>query len=202
MDSNYWLIRQSSNWAEMAINLPLISEPGEHFMYDSAAMHLLSVILSHQTGQFALQYAQQRLFRPLGIDVQQWRMDPQWNNEGCSGLALTPRDMAKFGYLYLNRGHWNGQEIIPEWFIQESTRKHSEGGNPEEAAYGYLWWVRTDLPYPAYCASGYGGQYIFVIPESDLVIATTCDSTVVPPPEAPVPLFFDDIVPATFQERV
>ncbi len=193
-DSNFWLIRQHNDWAKAALDFPMVYEPGEQFVYDSAAMHLLSIILSRQTGLSASQFAQTRLFEPLGMDVRRWPADPQGNSEGAAGLTLTARDMAKFGYLYLSGGKWNGQEIVPEWFVKESTQEHSKGGNPEPAEYGYLWWVVTR--FAAYCAAGYGGQYIFVIPDRDLVIVTTADHTLVPPPEAPVPLFFKHIVPA------
>ena len=196
-DSNFWLIRSHRDWAAATIAFPLVAEPGEQFMYDSAAMHLLSVILTRQTQQNAFQFAQTHLFQPLGIDVNHWPTDPQHNSEGAAGLALTPRDMAKFGYLYLNGGRWDGEAIIPEWFVRESTQKHSEGGNPEPAAYGYLWWVMHSVQPAAYCAAGYGGQYIIVIPDHDLVIVTTGNHELMPPPEAPVPLFFEYIVPAS-----
>jgi CubicO group peptidase (beta-lactamase class C family) len=104
--------------------------------------------------------------------------------------------MAKFGYLYLNGGVWDGKAILPEWYVRESTRKHSEGGNPEPAEYGYLWWVIPERWHPGYYAAGYGAQYIFVIPDRDLIIVTTGDHTLVPPPQEPVPLFFQHIIPA------
>jgi CubicO group peptidase (beta-lactamase class C family) len=194
-DSNFWIIRGYPDWAEAALNFPLINEPGQTFVYDSAAMHLLSVILTRQTRSSAFQFAKTRLFEPLGMQVNDWPADPQHNSEGPAGLMLTPHDMAKFGYLYLNGGQWDGQEIVPEWFVRESTREHSAGGNPEPAAYGYLWWVVSR--HSAYCAAGYGGQYVFVIPDRDLIIVTTGNHTLVPPPEAPVPLFFQHIVPAS-----
>lgn len=196
-DSNFWLIRTHADWAAATLEFPLIDEPGKRFMYDSAAMHLLSVILTRQTGMNAFQFAKTHLFEPLGISVKKWPADPQQNSEGAAGLALTPRDMAKFGYLYLNNGSWNGEVIIPEWFVRESTQKQSEGGNPEPANYGYLWWVMANFKPFAYCAAGYGGQYIFVIPEHDLIIVTTGNHTLVPPPVAPVPLIFRYVIPAT-----
>jgi CubicO group peptidase (beta-lactamase class C family) len=194
-DSNFWHFRSKPDWALATLELPLLHEVGQKFCYDSMANHLLSVILTKQTGMNALAYAQTRLFEPLGINVEDWPADPQGNSEGGAGLILTPREMAKFGYLYLNEGFWEGKEIIPEWFVRESIQVHSEGGNPEPAAYGYLWWVIPRFKPFAYCAAGYGGQYIFVVPDNDLVIVTTGNHTLVPAPVMPVPLIFKHIVP-------
>jgi CubicO group peptidase (beta-lactamase class C family) len=79
--------------------------------------------------------------------------------------------MAKFGYLYLQRGRWQGIQIIPTDFFAESTHRQSAGGPPVDCPYGYLWWIPE--PYPAFFASGTGGQRIHVIPELDLVVAFT-----------------------------
>lgn len=195
-DENFWLMRQHRDWAKATLDTPMRCEPGEQFNYDSAAMHLLSVILTHQTGMSAFDYAQARLFKPLGMQVHHWPHDPLGNSEGAAGLRLTARDMAKFGYLYLNSGQWEGQEIVPTWFVRDSTRKQSEGGDPEPANYGYLWWVLYESHAVGYCAAGYGGQYIFVFPNQDLIIVTTADHTLMPPPEAPMPLFLKHILPA------
>jgi CubicO group peptidase (beta-lactamase class C family) len=195
-DANYWIMYKQQDWAEASLKFPLGAEPGQQFLYDSAAMHLLSVILTEYTGMNALEYAQSRLFKPLGITVHGWTLDPLRNSEGAAGLVLTPRDMAKFGYLYLNGGMWNGQEIVPEWFVSESTRKHVDGGKPEPADYGYLWWVMFKTRHAGYCAAGYGGQYVFVFPDRDLVIVTTGNHTLVPAPKAPVPHFFRLIIPS------
>jgi CubicO group peptidase (beta-lactamase class C family) len=81
--------------------------------------------------------------------------------------------MAKFGYLYLNRGRWDNRQLVPAEWVDVSTSTVINGGFPQYADYGYLWWVTEENGYPAYFAAGYGGQYLEVIPALDLVVVMT-----------------------------
>lgn len=121
--------------------------------------------------------AQTQLFQPLGISTDgQWRIMEQGWYPGfvpVGRLLLKPRDLLKFGYLYLNGGIWEGQQVIPAEYVTNSTRPYSEGGWPYEAGYGYLWWVTQHGQHAAFFAAGLGGQYIYVIPALDLVVVTT-----------------------------
>jgi CubicO group peptidase (beta-lactamase class C family) len=121
------------------------------------------------TAEFAKRY----LFRPLGISTPKWVPDPQGHANGGRGLYLRARDLAKFGFLYLNQGQWEDRQIIPVDWIRASTRQQSEGGFPEYNRYGYLWWVTTEKGHPAYYAAGYGGQYVYIVPDFDIVVAIT-----------------------------
>ena len=155
----------------------MISEPGQSFAYDGGATQLLSAILTKTTGMTALEFANEYLFGPLGISNLWWgEQDEGGYSNGAYGLIMVPDEMAKFGYLYLNHGVWDGEQIIPRDYVEESTQAHSEGGPPENAAYGYQWWVTTVEEHPAYFAAGYGGQYIYVIPDLDTVIVITSNS--------------------------
>jgi len=172
-------LRRQRDWVMFILNL--LGRNGElgRFQYSSAASHLLSAILTRSTGLCAREYANERLFGPLGMrqipdhamksyfveDVfggkgTGWVKDPQGNSTGGWGLSITPRDMARFGFLYLNRGMWDNQQIVSETWVNESTAPNSKG-------YGYQWWVKER----AYSASGYGGNHIFCVPGNDLVVA-------------------------------
>jgi len=166
----------SADWIRDTIELPVLFEPGQRFHFNNSASHLLSGILTQATDMSVLEFADQHLFRPLGISKRLWTADPQGNNIGAAGLSLTARDMAKFGLLYLNRGVWDGKQIIPADFIQASTQKQNAGGFPELVDHGYLWWVTTIEGHSAFFAGGYGGQYIYVVPDLDIVIVIASDS--------------------------
>ena len=136
--------------------------------------HLLSAIIQKTTGSTLEAYARTKLFEPLGITDISWDADPQGITLGNTGLALRPRDMAKFGYLYLHRGQWDGEQLVPEEWVESATTKHIETKGlmnaAEDDGYGYLWWIDS---FGGYSAHGYSGQYIFVLPDLDMVVVFT-----------------------------
>ena len=152
----------------------ILEKPGTTFFYDSGLPHLLSAIIQETTGISTLEYAQENLFGPLGITGVTWETDPRGIPLGNTGLMLSPRDMAKLGYLYLNHGQWNGEQIVPAKWVDQSTAKHIETkglmNEAEDDGYGYFWWIDS---YGGYSAHGFGGQYIFVVPDLKLVAVFT-----------------------------
>ena len=152
----------------------ILEKPGTSFSYDSGAPHLLSAIIQETTGMTTQEYAQKKLFDPLGITGVTWQTDPRGIPLGCTGLELSSRDMAKLGYLYLNHGQWNGKQIVPAAWVDQSTTKHIETkglmNEAEDDGYGYFWWIDG---YGGYSAHGFGGQYMFVVPDLDLVAVFT-----------------------------
>jgi CubicO group peptidase (beta-lactamase class C family) len=162
-------MRDSEDWVQFMLDLPMAEEPGSRFEYCNGASHLLSAIIQNTTGLTALEYAQERLFDPLGIADVEWPSSPEGTSIGYSQLQIRPHDMAKIGYLYLNGGQWNGQQVVPAAWVETSTREHISADTLQEG-YGYQWWV--DIA-GTYMALGYGGQYILVVPEEDLVVVTT-----------------------------
>jgi len=163
----------SGDWVQFTLDLPLSDPPGSRFVYNSGESHLLSAILQQTVGMKAEEFAAQQLFAPLGITAWSWRTDPQGISTGGWGLYLTPRDMAKFGYLYLNGGLWDGQQVISADWVADSTRARIAAGDQWLAeSYGYQWWI-DDQGY--FMALGYAGQYIIVMPERDLVVTFTSD---------------------------
>ena len=162
----------SPNWVQHGLSLPLLHAPGEVFAYSTLDAHLLSAVLARATGMSTLAFANRSLFGPLGCNATRWASDPQGYQVGGSELYLTPRAMAKVGYLYLRQGRWAGQQLIPHKYLEASTRTQVvPGGVPD--TYGYLWWVSTVGPYASFYALGYGGQTIYVIPDLDVILVTT-----------------------------
>lgn len=153
---------ESADWAQFTLDQPMDFEPGAYMDYNSGNSQLLAEIVERATGKPAAQYAQEMLFEPLGIKDVYWQNDPSGATEGGVGLMLAPRDMAKFGLLYLNQGQWEGNQIVPAEWITASTQKN-------ENAYAYQWWQVGD----SYVAEGWGGQYIFVNPQQGLVLVFT-----------------------------
>jgi CubicO group peptidase (beta-lactamase class C family) len=218
-------IMSSDDMVEASIGQPMAKEPGEKFNYNDGDAHLISAILTKTTGQSALAYAHEDLFGPLGIDSDPdasiqgvpanfrrfeqagfvWADDGQGNSVGAGGLKLTARDMAKIGYLYLQDGRWEGRQIVPRGYVRASMREqletgYSPGGVP--AGYGYLWWTRKVDGYRAFYASGYGGQFIYVIPELNLVavIVSETPGRGEIDPESPDLLLDYDVVAAVKDE--
>lgn len=161
----------SPDWVQFMLDRPLSDAPGSRFVYDSGGSHLLSAILQRASGQTAEEFARANLFTPLGITNWRWESDPQGVSAGGWGLWLAPRDMAKLGYLYLHGGHWDGQQIVPAQWVADSTRQEIvAGGSWLSDGYGYQWWVDAK---GYFMALGFGGQYIVVVPDRDMVVTFT-----------------------------
>jgi CubicO group peptidase (beta-lactamase class C family) len=176
--------------------------------------HILSGILVRATGQSILDFAAENLFSPLGINVTHnvvlhnkeehiavmndkntsgWVVDPQGINTAGWGLFLTPVDMAKIGQLYLGGGMWNGEQIVPAGWIDESTKEHSRWG---ELSYGYLWWIIDDKEH-IYAALGDGGNVIYVNTNKKMVISIA--SLFIPDAKDRIGLIIERIEP-TFED--
>ncbi|HOT91030.1 MAG TPA: serine hydrolase [Anaerolineae bacterium] len=177
------------DWVQFVLDRPMTNEPGSQFNYNSGCSHVLSAIVAERTGMLTQSFAQERLFAPLGITNIQWDLDSQGLAIGGWGLEITPRDMAKFGYLYLNKGMWNGQQIVPAEWVRTSTTTHIKTGGTFD--YGYQWWIYPQ--WDAYFARGRYGQLIFVIPEYQIVVVFTAGMN----SDAPlIKLIEDYVVPA------
>jgi CubicO group peptidase (beta-lactamase class C family) len=170
------------DWVEMTLSLPVTGIPGETYVYNTGGSHVLGVMVAAAAGKPLEDYAQEVLFTPLGISLGGWMRSPQNEVSAGSGLEMSPRDMAKLGYLYLRGGEWDGEQIIEPQFAAEATTWQSAGdATGGWAAYGYQWWVtNTNAGYPAYFALGYGGQHIFVVPALDLVVVAGIERRVDP----------------------
>ncbi len=173
----------------LGLGLPMDYRPGEAWSYSTMDSQLLSAAFSALTGQSLEDYASQRLFPALGIDDWNWPADASGVSLGGMGLELTPRDMAKFGFLYLNRGTWDDQELLrPDW-VRLSTTPQSSGvdaGSGQTVPiewYGMQWWTwKPELfgGQRAIAAQGYGGQHVILLPDHDMIVVTTAEPAVAP----------------------
>lgn len=160
------------------LSKPLVTEPGTSFYYNGSTVDLLGVIVANATGQSIPDFSRDYLFAPLGITNYTWQTLRPSGITCCHGdIYITPRDLAKFGYLYLNEGNWNGEEIIPAEWVEESTRNKIIPGVNWPDGYGYLWWRKNfnvnGRIYESFKAMGWGGQEIIVLNELNMVIVFT-----------------------------
>jgi CubicO group peptidase (beta-lactamase class C family) len=160
---------------------PVPHKPGTHFQYNTMGSYTLSAIVTKVTGQTALEYLKPRLFAPLGIENPEWATSREGNSLGGSGLKLCTEDIAKFGQLYLQKGKWNGKQLISEKWVEQATRKqvpndqesHTQIGIDWRQGYGFQFWRCT---HDAFRGDGAGGQLCVVIPDKDAVVAVTADT--------------------------
>lgn len=150
-----------------ALTRQKVFEPGSRFEYTDAVSHILSCIISEKTGMSAAEYAEEKLFSPLGITDYSWDSDAQGRNWGYAQLKLRAVDMAKIGLLFLRGGTWDGNQVVPASWVQEAT-KHRIDANLLDG-YGYQWWVDDGW----YTALGYKGQFIMVFPRLNIVAVFT-----------------------------
>lgn len=158
-------------WTRAFLESNVEREPGS-FFYNSGAAYVLGAIVQKVTGETVEEYLTPRLFEPLGITNRVWGMSPEGINLTEGGLSITTEELAKFGLLYLQKGNWNGQQIVSEQWATDATSKQiatgADNGN-WNFGYGYQFW-RSPV---GYRADGSLGQFSFVLPEQDIVLAIT-----------------------------
>ena len=163
-----------ASWVKTFLAHPVPFKPGTHFLYNTSATYMQSAIVQKVTGTKVLDYLQPRLFEPLGIEQPTWESSPQGISTGGYGLSIRTEDIARFGQLYLQKGKWQGQQLVPESWVQEATaRQVANGSNPLsdwDQGYGYQFWR---CRHGAYRGDGAFGQYCIVLPEQETVIAIT-----------------------------
>jgi CubicO group peptidase (beta-lactamase class C family) len=186
--------RPTEPWTKTFLAQQVPFKPGTHFLYNTSATYMLSAAVQKATGQTVLDYLKPRLFEPLGIEKPTWEASPQGISAGGYGLSVRTEDIAKFGQLYLQKGKWNGKQLVPEAWIEAATvRQTSNGSNPKsdwDQGYGYQFWR---CRHGAYRGDGAFGQYCIVLPEQDAVIAITAG---VRDMQAVLNLIWDKLLPA------
>ncbi|MDB6032640.1 MAG: 6-aminohexanoate-dimer hydrolase, partial [Verrucomicrobiales bacterium] len=165
-------MRQSGDWVQCALDLPMSSDPGTRFLYCNCNCHVLSALITRVTGTSALGLAKRELFAPIGISDVVWPADPKGNNYGWGDLQLHPRDMARLGQLFLQSGRWAGRQIVSDSWVRTATRPHvrQTGGKDQ---YGYYWWMPGERFPGLFEAVGRGGQRITVWAAKDVVLVYT-----------------------------
>ena len=171
------------DWVRGFLNAPIAYQPGTKFLYNTLATYMLSAIIQTVTGQTFLDYLQTRLLKPLSIQGIDWEKDPRGINTGGWGIRVHTEDMAKLGLLYLNKGKYEGKQILSENWVHEATMKHIDQ-NPSASqakkdssdwlqGYGYQFWRCRN---GAFRADGAYGQYIVMLPAQDAVVVITSES--------------------------
>lgn len=187
-------------WVKTFLAHPVPHKPGTHFRYNTPATYMLSAIVQKVTGQTVLEYLSPRLFEPLGIAPPKWDASPQGISIGGYGLFLRTEDIAKFGQLYLQKGKWNGEQLIPESWINQATSKQvSNGSDPErdwDQGYGFQFWR---CRHNAYRGDGKDGQFCIVIPELDVVVSMTADTRDL---QGQLSLVWDKLLPAIHEQAI
>lgn len=165
------------DWIKFVLDAPMIEEPGSRLLYGSGNPMLLGGVLEYTVGEPVEWFAHDHLFGPLGIEHYKYFLTPTGLVYLGGGAHFRPRDLAKFGQLYLDGGMWGGKRILSEAWVRESTASYGRLENRWDVEYGYLWWRRDytvgDRTVTSIEARGFGGQYIFVVPELELVAVIT-----------------------------
>jgi CubicO group peptidase (beta-lactamase class C family) len=165
---------RSSDWVQFIWNLPMLNDPGQTYAYCTGGVVVLGDLIAGVVGKGVDEYATSELFSLLQIDDYNWEYTPVGQVDTGGHIHMLSRDMAKLGQMMLDNGMWNGQRIVSEAWVEESTQQRLM--LDANTGYGYLWWRRQFGPndeHQSYYASGNGGQYIFVIPSLDTVIVFT-----------------------------
>ncbi len=187
--------RQDGNWVRGFLALPVEYEPGTHFFYNTAATYMLSAIIQKLTGMKLIDYLQPRLLEPLGIEGSWWQESPQGINMGGFGYNLKTEDIACFGQMYLQKGLWNGRQILSEAWVDLASAKHIQNYHDTntdwEQGYGFQFW--RCQPQGVYRGDGAFGQYCIVMPEQDAVLAITSGVSNM---QKPLDLVWDLLLPA------
>lgn len=168
--------RAAPDWVEFILGRDLIYEPGTHFTYSTGNTHLLSAILQSATGKTQLEYAKEVLLEPLGMESVTWGSDHRGITDGGNGIVMNLKDAARFGQMCLQNGQWQGETIVSAEWLKDSTTAKNGGYGDLNGSYGYQWWMREYDGYEIYYAYGFGGQYIFVVPELNLVNVITSNN--------------------------
>jgi hypothetical protein len=160
---------ESKDAVQHVLDRPMAREPGESWAYNSGTSILLGGIIEQVTGGDVPSFAEEHLFRPIGIDGFWWQKTTGGHHHTDGGLHILPLDMARLGYLMLHEGTWDGQEIVSADWVAEATREHvaTTWGD----GYGYQWWTAPSSQ--VYRATGHYGQRIYVVPEADMVVVFT-----------------------------
>jgi len=168
--------------ARFILDRPVVTTPGWVFNYSSASAHLPSVMLTQIVDGDPADFAQSRLFEPLGISDWEWDRDPQNYPFGGHGIQMRTEDLAKLGILFLRKGRRHGHQVVSGEWVEEAVQPRFfweiDYGPLTNVDYGYLWWTADAAGYEVFMAWGWGGQFAFCVPDLDLVVATAADGWV------------------------
>ncbi len=169
-DNDCIVMELSDDWIQYVLDKPMATTPGTQFVYNSGISVLLGKILRITTGKRIDQWAEEKLFGPLGITDYYWKRTPKGEIDTEGGLYLSTHDLAKVGYLMLDQGVWENQQIVSKEWVEQSiypTVKFNE-----RSGYGFQWWVPAynDSQTEIFAGNGYGGQFLMIVPNKNLLV--------------------------------
>jgi CubicO group peptidase (beta-lactamase class C family) len=178
-----WLA--SSDWVRFCLEQPLEADPGEVWNYSTCSTHIASALVTRATGMSTRAFAQRHLFDPLGIQIGGWRRDPDGYYRGGWDMYFTPRDLARFGYLFLSGGKLEGGRVVPRKWARKTTRTNISGrgswGPLARWGYGYWWWTGNGPEvFKMSFGLGYGGQYVINVPRLKVTVVAMANGDVDP----------------------
>lgn len=159
----------SDDWIQFTLDQPMDAAPGEKWAYSSGGSHLMSGVIKNATGVFIDDYARDHLFGPLGIEDFHWKTTPRGYPDTEGGLYLEALQLARIGYLYLNDGMWDGERLLPEGWVDAATARQVDRVNSAGWGYGYQWWRLDQNGVAVWAGLGFGGQFLLVIPDYQLI---------------------------------
>ena len=175
--NTFTIMALTPDWVRYTLDRPMRTEPGKEFRYNSGATLILGHIFRLATGTDIEEYVNRHLFQALGIDDYQWKRTPFGLADTQEGLYISTRDIAKFAYLFLRRGKWEGKQVVPAEWIDASFSPAVSAVADGSVDYGYKWWLQhysyRDVDYIAYLGKGFGGQRPIILPDFDIVIIFT-----------------------------
>ncbi len=194
-------MEQSENWMEFLFDQVISTQPGDRFSYNTGVSHILPFLASRICGLSQKELFEDYLVEPMGLGEYTWDIDPQGNFAGGKGLQMAPKALLKLGELILNQGSYNGKQIISKSYLSESTKAQSRG-HIYYGTYGYQWWLKNWEQGPTkpkgefniICGIGFGGQFLFVVPEWELIVVFTGKLIGAENFEYPQQLFREDIL--------
>ncbi len=205
-DPSFMVAARDSNWIKGFLSTPIVNEPGTKFLYNSLGTYMLSAIVQKVTNQKTIDYLKPRLFEPLGITGIDWETDTKGINTGGWGLRLKTEDMAKFAELFLQKGNWNGRQILPaSWVEEASTMKIMQDPNAPQSkkdssdwlqGYCYQMWR---CRHNAYRGDGAFGQFMIVMPDQDAALAITAET---PDMQEEINLVWKYLLPAFRKDKL
>ena len=175
------IMENSNNWLQYILDRPMDRKPGTLYEYNDGSSVLLGKVLSEATGMRADKWTEQNLFKPIGINQHKWKLTPKGEADTEGGLYLSNYDLARVGYLFLRKGQWEDKQVVSEQWINQSVTRAVKDISPDNnrvsPGYGYQWYILEKNGALIYLGSGYGGQYLIVAPDVDIVIAVNSWST-------------------------
>lgn len=193
------LNRSTGDWVKYVLDRPMTGTPGTSWAYNSGAAIVIGGVIREQSGVNVDEFARRELFEPIGVSGEYWFRSPYDGLPHCGGgLFLRPMDLARVGYLVLRHGKWGDRQVVPDEWIAASTAANYRGSElifaSFNSAYGYFWWLfptrRGGSDAGVIAASGSGGQWLFIVPSLDLVVAIAANDG------AGLDLLYDGILPA------